>query len=208
MTASGWQEAAALLMLQKWAAIIAKVSSDVMAAFIEGRADRSLNLRQRREDYRSKLAQVLDINGRLEMLYPENDVAEMLRNGSPVLAEAKGESERLQRRLILSAHDLMYFWMYQPRARYAARQLVSTSSHDELRILLATQRILERERPITQMFLDHLVGRKFAQPLAFYLEKWSAYLSEFEALVLHHAPDLAQETRPEQPRPAAVPRVA
>jgi hypothetical protein len=182
MLLSGWQEAAALLMLQKWAAIIAKVASDLMAGIIEGAADRNLNLGLRRADYRNKIAHVLAIHGRLEMLFPEQDVLELLRTGSPLMNELQGEAHRLQRRLILNALDLMYFWSFQPRARYAARQMLASCSPDELQILLGTQRILDRERQITQMFLDHLVGRKFAHPLAFYLDKWAGYLAEFEAL--------------------------
>ena len=73
--------------------------------------------------------------------------------------------------------------MYQPRSRLALYQLLSSRSRGERRIILGTQRILERDRDISQMFLDQLVGRRFSEALACYLEKWPAYLRELEAMV-------------------------
>lgn len=183
LLACGWDELSANQMLQLWAAIITKISSDTVAAVIEGTADRAKWLGLRRYDYRAKIAQLFDVHGQLEVRFPDSEVTELIAARSPLLARDDPGLKREQRQLILNALDLLYFWMYQPRARLALRQLLSAYSADERRILLGTQRILEREREITQMFLDQLVGKKFSRALACYLEKWPTYLRELEAMV-------------------------
>ena len=179
----GMEASAAYAMLQLWAAIITKVSSDAVAAVIEGAADRSKWLQIRRADYRAKLAQLLEVEGDLEVRFPEHDVVALIASRSPLLEGGDADLRRHMRRLILSSLDLLYFWMYQPRSRLALYQLLSSCSQSERRIILGTQRILERDRDISQMFLDQLVGRRFSEALACYLEKWPAYLQELEAMV-------------------------
>jgi len=178
----GWSELLALAMLQKWAAIIGKAASDAVASVIEGSADRNLNMRTRHADYDTKLKQVLDIHGRLETLLPEANVLELLSSPKELLRSMGSEAEGLQRRLTVNALDLMYFWRYQPRARSAFREILGRVTNEERCIIIGAQRILERERAITQMFLDNLVGRKFSRALAFYLESWSSYLSDMDEL--------------------------
>lgn len=194
MLRSGWDELSANQMLQLWAAIITKVSSDTVAALIEGFADRAKWLGLRRHDYRAKLDQLFEVHGQLEARFPDSDVIELIATRSPLLSRDDKGLMREQRQLILNALDLLYFWMYQPRARLALRQLLTAYTPDERRILLGTQRILEREREITQMFLDQLVGKRFSPALACYLEKWRVYLRDLEAMV--RAMDRDEERAP------------
>lgn len=183
LLANGMEADAAYAMLQLWAAIITKVSSDMVAAVIEGAADRSKWLSVRRVDYRSKLAQLFQVTGRLEVKFPEGDVIQMIQDRAPELESDDPEVKNLTRRLILSSLDLLYFWMYQPRARLALRQLLFGYTKDERRIIAGTQRILERDKEISRMFLDQLVGKNFSPPLSCYLEKWRPYVAELEAMV-------------------------
>ena len=150
------------------------------------------------EDYTTVVSiPVLDGTGKIK---PENlpsyvdDVIELIATRSPLLSRDDKGLMREQRQLILNALDLLYFWMYQPRARLALRQLLTAYTPDERRILLGTQRILEREREITQMFLDQLVGKRFSPALACYLEKWRVYLRDLEAMV--RAMDRDEERAP------------
>lgn len=71
----------------------------------------------------------------------------------------------------------MYFWYYQPRAQDAFRRLVKNMSQADRTVFARAQLVLLRERDISQLFVDGLVGRNFSQPLAFYLDKRRDYLN-------------------------------
>ncbi len=49
-------------------------------------------------------------------------------------------------------------------------------SPEELRIFVQTQSILSREREISQLFLDGIVGKNFSRALSFYLDRSGQYL--------------------------------
>jgi hypothetical protein len=94
------------------------------------------------------------------------------------------EKERdLEERQIVNSLDLMYFWMYQPQARSVFKRLLMEATSEERQIILRTQRLLERQRIISQMILDGLVGRRFPRPLAFYLDKSPNYLRDIRTLL-------------------------
>ena len=168
-------------VLQLSAAVVAKFASDVVAGLIEGAADRGANIARRIADYREKIAQVVEIHGRLEALFPDRDVLEMAA-APKALEGAEQEPRELARRLIINALDLMHFWMVQPRARLAFRKVLDGLSPEERRIVLRSQRVLGRTRNVTEMFLDHLVGGNFARPLAFYLDRSPSYLKDLGGL--------------------------
>jgi len=48
----------------------------------------------------------------------------------------------------------------------------------ERRVLVRVQLVLTREREISQMMVDGLLGRHFSRPLAFYLDKRKGYLKK------------------------------
>ena len=163
------------------AAVISKLASDVVAAVIEGYADSQVNLRMRRWDYQRKLARMFACHTRLEMLFPQEDALRSLsRKGG--LGGRGGERERdLELAFIINALDLMYIWYYQPRAQDAFRQMVRTMPEAERMVMARAQLVLTRDREISQLLVDGLLGRNFSRPLAFFLDYRKLYLHRFLA---------------------------
>ncbi|MGV8074781.1 MAG: hypothetical protein AB2L11_09540 [Syntrophobacteraceae bacterium] len=169
-------------ILDKWAAIISKAASDCVAGVIEGMADRYDNLNMRARDYADKIKQVFDTFIRLELLFPESDVEEMLSSPEDFLQAVNIKSEELDKVLIINSLDLLYFWMYQPRAEFALRAVLRAMSGEERRVLESSQLVLQQNQEVSRMFVDGLTGAKFGKPLAFYLDHWEKYLSAFHHL--------------------------
>ena len=162
--------------LQKWAAVISKLASDCVAGVIEGLADRQSNVRIRLVDYREKLSQMFSVYARLDVLFPEEDVLDLLQSPKTLIAAIHEEAHDLKKVFIVNALDLMYIWMYQPRARKALQQIAVTLSTEEWLIFYRSQLVLKRQREISQVFVDGMVGRNFAKALSFYLDRSDAYL--------------------------------
>lgn len=169
-------------VLQKWAAIISKLASDCVAAVIEGLADRQTNIRLRLAAYRAKLAQLFAVFSRLDMLFPEEDVLEMLQSPKMMMETLNYEAREQERLIIVNALDLMYLWMYQPRARKALLIIFNGMSREEWLIFYRSQLVLKRYREISQIFVDGLVGRNFSKALSFYLDRFEGYLEDMEKL--------------------------
>ena len=171
-----------LLYAQQSAAIVSKFSSDCVAAVIEGLADRGRNVRIRSYDYRFKLNQLLSTFAKMELIFPEQDVLEVLKQPKELIRTMSAEARGLERAIIINALDLMYFWMYQPRAFTVLKDFIRKMSPEERRIFARSQNVLVREREISQMFVDGLVGRNFAPALAFFLNRYYEYLEEMYKL--------------------------
>jgi len=169
--------------LQKWAAIISKTASDIVAGFIEGLADRRRNIKTRLRDYKGKFAQLFDIYAQLELIFPDVQTFAVLQHSNRLKQKASVEARDLEKIIMIHALDLLYFWMYQPRARTALRQFVHTLSEDERHILASSQFTLQRHREISQMFLDGILGNNFPRPLSFYLSRNAEYLEVIKHLV-------------------------
>lgn len=165
-----------LLLIQPGAAIISKTASDSVAALIEGFADRQNNLRMRAWDYSTKLRQLFDTYTRLELLFPEEDALAILAKPKQFMSSTETSKNRIETETIINALDLMYFWLYQPRAQEALRAIVKEMSEEERVILARSQLVLIREKEVSQLFVEGLVGRNFARPLAFYLDRHEEYL--------------------------------
>jgi hypothetical protein len=163
-------------ILQKWAAIISKAASDLVAGLIEGTADRTHNIQMRYRDYRNRFALLLDTYARLELLFPEAGVLEILGAPEKFMHSSRPEARDLKRLVIVCALDLLYFWMYQPRARSALRSLLAELSGDEKQIVLRLQFILLRQRTISRLFIDGILGKDFSRALSFYLDRYPEYL--------------------------------
>ena len=168
--------------LQKWAAIISKFASDCVAAVIEGLADRQTNIRARLAAYQTKISQLFAVFSRLDLQFPEEDVLEMLQSPKMMMQTLNYEAREQERLIIVNALDLMYFWMYQPRARRALAIIVQKMSREEWLIFYRSQLVLNRHREISQVFVDGLVGRNFSKPLSFYLDRYEQYLIDMEKL--------------------------
>lgn len=174
LTACGIADPSALI--QPGAAIISKTASDTVAAVIEGFADRQNNLRMRAWDYSTKLRQMFDTYTRLELLFPEEDALAILAKPKQFISSPEASNSRIETETIINALDLMYFWLYQPRAQDALRAIVKDMSEEERIILARSQLVLIREKEVSQLFVEGLVGRNFARPLAFYLDRHEEYL--------------------------------
>jgi hypothetical protein len=171
-------------ILQKWAAIISKLASDCVAAVIEGLADRQTNIRMRLAAYRAKLVQLFAVFSRLDVLFPEEDVLEMLQSPKMMMETLNHEAREQERLIIVNALDLMYLWMYQPRARKALTIIFHGMTREEWLIFYRSQLVLKRYREISQIFVDGLVGRNFSKALSFYLDRFEGYLADMEKLGL------------------------
>jgi hypothetical protein len=180
--------AAADMHLQIWAVVISKASSDIMAGVIEGAADRDLNVQSRLADYRNKLTQLFDVYAQLELLLPQVRVLEALRSMEETKYSSFSDAKDLKKLIILHSLDLLYFWMYQPRAQIAFKTILFTLSDEEHRIILQSQSLLKNQREIGQMFLDGLIGSNFSRGLSFYLDRSGEYLKTSERLVARIPP--------------------
>ena len=169
-------------VLQKWAAIISKLASDCVAAGIEGLADRQVNIRARMRDYQTKIAQLFAVFSRLDLLFPEEDVLEILQSPKIMIETLTYEAAEQERLIIVNALDLMYFWMYQPRARRALASIVHSMTREEWLIFFRSQLVLNRYQEISQVFVDGLVGKNFSKALSFYLDRYEGYLRDLEKL--------------------------
>ena len=102
-------------------------------------------------------------------MFPETDVYDLLDQPGVWLKSADQEAKDQIMVLIINALDLLYFWMYQPRARTAFAMLLCRMEPDERRILIKAQSVLKMEREISQMFIDGIAGRIFPNPWPFIL---------------------------------------
>ncbi|MDL2274511.1 hypothetical protein LJC22_00085 [Desulfosarcina sp. OttesenSCG-928-G10] len=169
--------------LQKWAAVISKAASDAVAGIVEGAVDRFVNIQVRFQDYADTLSQLFSTYGQLEVHFPELNVWETLEAIEENRIAANAETRDLEKLIIITSLDLLYFWMYQPRARTAFKYLFKTLSSEERRILAGCQTILKREREISQMFIDGVVGMNFSKGLSFYLQSAPGYLRAMDRLM-------------------------
>jgi len=170
-------------ILQQWAAIISKTASDTVAAVIEGLADRFDNMRMRARDYAGKLPQFFDTYARLEMQFPEENVLSMLAAPTPRSRKLDDEEKGLETIMIINALDLMYFWMYQPRAQNFLHKRLKRMSDDEKNIFLHSQFILHRHAEVARMFYGGLLGRDFRPALDFYQARHKEYLLTMEKMI-------------------------
>jgi hypothetical protein len=171
------------LELQKWAAIISKAASDMVAGVIEGLADRHKNIQNRLREYKSKFAQLFDIYAQLELLYPDVRAFSILDRSDNPKRRTSAEGRDLEKIIMIHALDLLYFWLYQPRSRTALRQFLHTLTEDERHILVSSQFTLLRHREISQLFIDGILGDNFPRPLSFYLSRFEDYLKDVKRLI-------------------------
>jgi len=167
-------------ILQKWAAVISKAASDCIAGVIEGAADRYRNIHLRLRDYQDKLSRLMDVCSRLELLFPDKDLMEtldLLDQGLP------GEAGYLEQIMIVHALDMLFIWNYQPQGRTALIRLAEDLSGEERQILLKTLSVLKKQRQISLLFIDGIIGKTFSRGLAFYLDSAPQYLKAVQELL-------------------------
>ncbi|MBI9082806.1 MAG: hypothetical protein JEZ11_04360 [Desulfobacterales bacterium] len=183
-TAIGWTGRTGIeSILQKWAAVISKAASDLVAGFIEGGADRIHNIRTRQRDYEEVLGRLFDAYAQLELLHPETQALETFESPEPPGDRPDTDAADLEKVVTIAVLDLLYFWMYQPRSRSALRSVLAMLTEDERKILDNCHHLLRRQRDICQMFIDGIVGRNFSRPLAFFLERSGEYHETWSRIV-------------------------
>jgi hypothetical protein len=173
-------------ILQKWAAVISKAASDIVAGIIEGLADRYNNIHLRLRSLKRKFRELLDIYSQLELCYPDVESGMVLEHTAQAQAKACAEARDLEKIIMIHALDLLYFWMYQPRAQGALIEFLHTLSEDERHILVSSQFVLLRHREVSQLFIDGMLGKNFPKPLSFYLSRHEEYLHAIKGLVWKH----------------------
>lgn len=169
-------------VLQKWAAVVSKTASDCVAGVIEGLTDRHNNICMRLRDYNTKLTQLFDTYAQMELIFSEVNVLEMLESPKNFMRRISTEARDLENIIIINALDLLYFWLYQPRARSVFCSLLQKMSPEERQILIRSQSVLRRNREISQLFVNGIVGKKFSQALSFYLDRSDGYLDTIEEI--------------------------
>lgn len=169
-------------ILQQWAAVISKLSSDGVAAVIEGLADRDANLHLRLRDFQEKIAQMLSVQEKLEVLFPKSDVLGMLADPEKFVNTLVQKRADLANAVIVNSLDSLYFWMYQPRGRSALGRIMRDMDPQTRQIFLLSQYVLLCKREISQLFLDGLLGKNFSKGLAFYLDYADTYLDALQGL--------------------------
>ncbi len=167
-------------VLQKWAAIISKTASDIMAGVIEGTVDQYKNIHIRFREYRKKLSDLIGIYAQLELLFPEERTLEIFDKQQTIQKKTNMEVQDLEKIICIHALDFLYFWMYQPRARSALRRLLQDITEEERHIFVSSQFTLQRQKEISRMFIDGVLGPDFARALAFYLSHSEQYLKEIK----------------------------
>ncbi len=166
------------IVMQNTSAILSKLSSDTVAAIIEGYADKKNLTRMRRWDYKTKLDDIFTSYVRLDLAFPEEDINAILKNPSLFFERLSGKNQKLRAEAIINALDLMYFWYYRPRSHEVCKYVIEKLNPEERKALGLMQLVLLKERDVSQMFVDGLVGRNFAPALVFYLDNYKAYLKQ------------------------------
>jgi len=111
-------------------------------------------------------------------------VLEILQSPKMIMQTLNYDARDQEKLIIVNGLDLMYFWMYQPRARRALEIILQEMSQEEWLIFYRSQLVLKRHREISQVFVDGLVGKNFSKPLSFYLDRSEEYLADLEKLGL------------------------
>ncbi|GHV53806.1 hypothetical protein FACS1894206_05240 [Deltaproteobacteria bacterium] len=183
--------AGGLAALTAASAVISKAASDTVAMLIEGFADRNANLKNRSFDYTHKLRQLFACLARLEVLLPEENVLQLLQKEKEQQNPHNLEIHALQESVIVHCLDLMYFWMYQPRARTMLTRSIRMMAPEERDSFLNAQCVLGRTKEISRMFVDGVLGPNFSRPLSFFLDRRDEYLADMARLAAQNNHDAA-----------------
>jgi hypothetical protein len=183
-----------LALLQNCAAIVSKCASDMVAAVIEGFADRNAFLRLRQRDYDSKLRQMYANLTRQELLFPHRDLERMLEKPEDYWRQLYAKDPAVAREAVAHLLDMLYMWYYQPRARQVFWRKMRAAPPEERGIVLRLHARLGREREISTLILNGLLEHDFARALAFYLQNNRSYLRDLHADAAQklNCPDVCQ----------------
>ena len=168
--------------LQNCAAIVSKCSSDIVAAVIEGFADRNMYLRMRTLEYDSKFSQIFNNLVKLALLFPQATIRRLMQEQPREFWQQLLEKDpNAARQAIVHLLDLMYMWYYLPRSHDIFWRRLSGMPTEEVEGILALHSLLRLQREISSQVLDGLLGDNFANALAFYLRQHDSYRKEIRS---------------------------
>jgi hypothetical protein len=173
--------AGAEALLQQWAAVISKFSSDCVGGIVESMADRGVYLRSRLGDFKRKQKDLFNLITELELINPEKELYQLLTDNK-LFEQRNVKESSLMERARLNALDLMYIWMRQPRAPKVITRLLETSSVEERRLFLAIRQLLSHEKEMMQLFDSGIFGSGTPRVENFYRRAWKLYLEETSVL--------------------------
>ncbi|MCE5243140.1 MAG: hypothetical protein ABFD98_13480 [Syntrophobacteraceae bacterium] len=175
--------ASSVVILQQWATIVVKASSDLAAGVIGGIADGFANLQARTRDYEDKTRRVFRVFERAEALVPEADGQRMLEAPDEFLRKGNAKGGDLAGIAVVNALDLFYFWMCQPRARHVFRSLLRRMPEQEREVLKASLNVLRHRSEVVEVIAGGMAGKNRLMPLLFYLEHHEEYLRALDGLM-------------------------
>ena len=124
--------------LQNCAAIVSKCSSDIVAAVIEGFADRNMYLRMRTLEYDSKFSQIFSNLVKLALLFPQATIRRLLQEQPREFwQQLLAKDPNAARQAIVHLLDLMYMWYYLPRSHDIFWRRLSSMPTEEVEGILA-----------------------------------------------------------------------
>ena len=168
--------------LQNCAAIVSKCSSDIVAAVIEGFADRNMYLRMRTLEYDSKFSQIFNNLVKLALLFPQATIRRLMQEQPREFWQQLLEKDpNAARQAIVHLLDLMYMWYYLPRSHDIFWRRLGSMPTEEVEGILALHSLLRLQREISSQVLDGLLGDNFANALAFYLRQHDSYRKEIRS---------------------------
>ena len=168
-------------MLQQWAAVISKFSSDCVGGIVESMADRGVYLRSRLGDFKRKQQDLFKLITDLELIDPEKELDQLL-SGNRFLEGQGAKESALLDRARLNVLDLMYIWMRQPRAPGVFTQMLEKSSVEERRLFGALRRLLSGEKEMMQLLESGIFGSGTPRVVHFYRRAWKLYFEETSSL--------------------------
>jgi hypothetical protein len=187
-----WLLAGALGMLGNspslplYAVIVTKIGCDAVIGFGGGIFDKENNLRRRMEDCHILLDGMLSLYSRMTSLFPERDAGSLLSDPAALKRLLDDRAPDIWQELVVNALDLMHVWYFQPRANYALSRHMRRLTAEERTVFLNMQQVLRMEKQISQMLINGLAGRGFANALSFYLSRRGEYLASVEQLAAEH----------------------
>jgi len=130
-----------------------------------------------------KFSDLFSTYSRLAQLFPQSEELKILEQAKPLLSSKNSEVRDLMVVITINCLDLLYFWMYLPRAKTVMMNMFDNLLPEEKIIFRQAQHLLSQERYIAGLFVDGILGHNFNRPLSFYLTTHRTYLSQITALL-------------------------
>ena len=157
-------------------AIITKLASDTIALMIEATADRRNFYRLRRIDYKAKLNAIYACYVKLETLFPERNMLEVLSVPGEFRRLTQEKGADLREELFAHLMDLMYFWYFKNTSHQVFCSIVRKMSPSERDVLGAIHLGFFKSNPEdAKTVIKKFLGDRSEKCLAFYEANFTPY---------------------------------